>query len=622
MGRDRYLAQSLGKDLNSTVKEAKVLMVGAGGIGCELLKNLILSGFKEIHVVDLDTIDLSNLNRQFLFRHEHIKRPKAIVAKETAGRFNPNVKLESHHGNIKDPQFNIDWFRGFQLVFNALDNLEARRHVNKMCLATNIPLIESGTTGFNGQVQVIVKGKSECYDCNVKETPKSFPICTIRSTPSQPIHCIVWAKSYLFAEIFGTSEDDVPELDTTEDGENAKEIETLREEAHALKRIRKTMGSDDFPQAVFQKVFTEDITRLRTMEDMWKTRKPPEVLDFEDLSGKASAIETSISRQDQTSWSLEENYKVFEDSLRRLSQKFQIAQSQLNSGDPPAILTFDKDDEDALDFVAACANLRAHVFGIETKSKFETKQMAGNIIPAIATTNAMVAGLCVLQAFKVLKSRLDTARMVFLTRSTERVLTAEKLRSPNPECPTCGVTQVPLEVDTSRATLNHLVGDFLRLELGYGEEFSVNSEIGTLYDPELDDNLAKKLSDLGIKADSFLTVIDEDEENPRVNLQLMISEKSFPEDSKPIVAPADTKVPRKPKAEVQTNGHVNGDADSHAVPDGVNGKRKRSADNVDELEEQITKRGKVVEEPVKMTNDSPIILDDAATNGAILIDDD
>lgn len=56
-----------------------------------------------------------------------------------------------------DAQFNISWFESFNVVFNALDNIAARRHVNKMCLAANVPLIESGTTGFNGQVQVIQK---------------------------------------------------------------------------------------------------------------------------------------------------------------------------------------------------------------------------------------------------------------------------------------------------------------------------------------------------------------------------------------------------------------------------------------------------------------------------------
>ena len=79
------------------------------------------------------------------------------VAKESAAKFNPHIKLEAHHANIKDPQFNIEWFQSFNIVFNALDNLDARRHVNKMCLAANVPLIESGTTGFNGQVQVIIR---------------------------------------------------------------------------------------------------------------------------------------------------------------------------------------------------------------------------------------------------------------------------------------------------------------------------------------------------------------------------------------------------------------------------------------------------------------------------------
>lgn len=79
------------------------------------------------------------------------------MAKEVASKFRPGAKLEAYHANIKDPQFNVDWFAGFNIVFNALDNLDARRHVNRMCLAADVPLIESGTTGFNGQVQVIKK---------------------------------------------------------------------------------------------------------------------------------------------------------------------------------------------------------------------------------------------------------------------------------------------------------------------------------------------------------------------------------------------------------------------------------------------------------------------------------
>lgn len=617
MGRDRYPKQSLGS-LHSRIKQSRILMVGAGGIGCELLKNLVLTGFGEIHIVDLDTIDLSNLNRQFLFRHEHIKKPKALVAKESAGKFNPDVKIEAHHANIKDPQFNVSWFKSFAIVFNALDNLEARRHVNKMCLAADVPLIESGTTGFNGQVQVIKKGQTECYDCNVKETPKSFPVCTIRSTPSQPIHCIVWGKSYLFTEIFGTSEDDAPELDHTEDSENAKELEKLRQESQALKRIRESIGSEDFPRMVFEKVFKEDIERLRSMEGMWNTRKPPEPLDYDKVSQGVLSVGSAIAQQDQIVWTLAENFAVFIDSLRRLSNRLEELRANGETGNAPPILTFDKDDMDTLDFVAASANLRSYIFSIETRSKFDIKQMAGNIIPAIATTNAMTAGLCVLQAFKVMRDDLEKARMVFLVRSTERVISVESLRSPKPECPVCSVTQSTVIVDTARATLNDLVEDFLKLELGYGEEFSVSSEAGILYDPELDDNLPKKFGELGVKGDSFITVVDEEDENPRVNLVLAISEKSLPEDSKPIHLAEKLDIARKPKPTPPTeiNGHA------VAVTNGVNGKRKRSVTEADLEDDLVRKRGKVAEQSSVAAQNGDIIVLDDSTNGAILIDDD
>jgi len=550
------------------------------------------------------------------------------VAKEAAQGFNPNVTMEAYHENIKDAKFNIDWFRQFDLVFNALDNLEARRHVNKMCLAADIPLIESGTTGFNGQVQVIKRGETECYDCNEKETPKTFPVCTIRSTPSQAIHCIVWAKSYLFAEIFGTSEDDSPELNLTQDAENATEIEQLKKEAQALKRIRASMGKEEFPRRVFEKVFTEDIDRLRSMEDMWKSRRKPDPLNFDTITEAALANKLDgirLEDQDQKVWTLEENFTVFQSSLKRLSDQLIKKRAEATANSTPPILTFDKDDKDTLDFVAAASNLRSQIFDIERKTEFDIKQMAGNIIPAIATTNAITAGLCVLQAFKVLRNDYKRARMIFLTNSADRVISSEPLSKPKPGCPVCDVCQSRLAIDLTRATLEDLVEDFLKEQLGY-EEFSVSGDAGLLYDPDFDDNLPKKLTELGLTSHSFLTINDE-QDAPRVNLVLSISAVEIPEDDKPVKKTENFVIAKKlVPAVAQTADGQNGHSHVEHTVEPVGNKRKRDATEVGLNDGQANKRGKVAEQNGHISTgnskDEGIMLGDEDGSGAILIDDD
>lgn len=109
-----------------------------------------------------------------------------------------------HHGNVLDnSKFNVPYLQQFALVLNALDNITARRRVNRLCLAAGIPLIEAGTAGYLGQVTVIHKSAGvECYECQVKATQKVYPICTIRSTPSMPVHCVVWGKE-LYKLCFG-----------------------------------------------------------------------------------------------------------------------------------------------------------------------------------------------------------------------------------------------------------------------------------------------------------------------------------------------------------------------------------------------------------------------------------
>ncbi|KAG0225393.1 E1 ubiquitin-activating protein uba2 [Mortierella sp. GBA43] len=534
MSRESHLETTIGRTLVDTIAGAKVLMVGAGGIGCELLKNLVMSGFKNIEVIDLDTIDLSNLNRQFLFQKQHIKKSKAHVAKASALAFNPNVNIVSRHQNIKDQEFSVEWFKGFDLVMNALDNLDARRHVNKMCLAADVPLIESGTAGYLGQVTAIQKDRTECFDCQPKETPKTFPVCTIRSTPSTPIHCIVWAKSFLFGLLFGNAEDDDDEVLAKEDNaddETAKELAALAAESQALKEILASSGTEGFARRVFDKVYFNDIQRLRSMEDMWKTRKAPIPLKYDDsinnMEDLPAAMDTTTLQEgstlkDQRLWTLQETVQVFTDSLEKLTARLK----EMRATDPEASIQFDKDDAETLDFVTATANLRAHVYGIEQKSRFQVKAMAGNIIPAIATTNAIIAGMMVMLAFKILNKRLEDCKTSYLVygRHRPQVIVSEPLAKPNPRCYICRNSFVSLKIDTETSTVQDLIN---LLEENSLTDVEIQENGRVIYDPDFDDNAAKTLASLQLTDGKFVDVVDEDDRKIILCLKHVLEDNNY-----------------------------------------------------------------------------------------------
>ncbi|CAO3617566.1 unnamed protein product [Cunninghamella blakesleeana] len=421
-----------------------------------------------------------------------------------------------------------------------------------MCLAANIPLIESGTTGYLGQSYVIQKGITECFDCQPKPTPTTYPVCTIRSTPSAPIHCIVWAKSYLFNQLFGNSEDDEAfEQETSDD--NAQELEALSRETEALKIIKDAMGTSQYSQQVFDKVFKSDIDRLLTMEDMWKNRKEPTPLDYEQLS-KGREIELSNTAtpldetnndrnndksfnglQDQKVWTIGESFDVFRSSVTKLSERLQ----QLKKDKPDSILVFDKDDEDALQFVTAASNLRARVFGIQEKSLFEVKSMAGNIIPAIATTNAIIAGVVVMKAFEVLRGSISTIQRTYLT-TVPRLLVQEKPTGPNPECQVCQTNSAVLKVNLEKATLRHLIQDILLLPVedggaGLTEDIAIMDGDRMLYDIEYDDNIDTSFKELKIHDGSILRIGSEDgDEDLDIIIHTSSSEDRLVELSEPI----------------------------------------------------------------------------------------
>ena len=123
------------------------------------------------------------------------------------------------------------------------------------------------------------------------------------------------------------------------------------------------------------------------MEDMWKRRKAPTALDYDKVEIDAKDTPTQTANIDQKIWSLEENFVVFADSLQRLSKRVQELHAEAMEDGTPPILSFDKDDVDTLDFVAAAANLRSYVFGIELRSKFDIKRTFPMLRLYITTTN-------------------------------------------------------------------------------------------------------------------------------------------------------------------------------------------------------------------------------------------
>ncbi|KAF3785167.1 SUMO-activating enzyme subunit 2 [Nymphaea thermarum] len=454
------------------IKGAKVLMVGAGGIGCELLKTVALSGFRDIHIIDMDTIEVSNLNRQFLFRKWHVGQSKAKVAREAVLKFKPDISITAYHANVKDPEFNVDFFKQFNVVLNGLDNLDARRHVNRLCLAADVPLVESGTTGFLGQVTVHVKGRTECYECQPKPTPKSYPVCTITSTPSKFVHCIVWAKDLLFAKLFGDKNQDndlnIHSTDATNPSNNVEDVFEYKADE----------DSDQYGRRIYDHVFGYNIDLALANEETWKNRKKPTPLYLKDVMPKqlakengklekqkladsvaVSAMSSLGLKNPQDIWNLEENTKIFLEAM-----KLFIEGREKDIGN----LTFDKDDQLSVEFVTAAANIRASSFGIPMHSLFEAKGIAGNIVHAIATTNAIIAGLIVLEAIKVLQNDAENYRMTYCLEHPSRKMLLMPVEpfEPNKSCYVCSENPLSLEVNTLTTKLKDVVEKIVRSKLG------------------------------------------------------------------------------------------------------------------------------------------------------------
>ncbi|KAJ2799857.1 NEDD8 activating enzyme [Coemansia guatemalensis] len=207
-----------------------VLVIGAGGLGCEILKNLAMTGFKNIHVIDMDTIDISNLNRQFLFRSKDVGKPKAEVAAEFIRQRSPEISITAYYKRIQD--MSEEFYLGMSLIICGLDSIDARRWINAYIheLADSHgmdgfkPIVDGGTEGLKGNMKVILPKVNACFECGLDMYPPkvTYPICTIANTPRLPEHCIEWASVLEWPRLFPN---------TKLDGDNVDHINWVVEQA-------------------------------------------------------------------------------------------------------------------------------------------------------------------------------------------------------------------------------------------------------------------------------------------------------------------------------------------------------------------------------------------------------
>ncbi len=150
------------------VRAARILVIGAGAIGNEVLKNLALLGIGHVFIYDKDTIDMSNLSRSVLFRASDAGALKAAVAARAIRDLNPNVEALWESGDVT-LDLGLGVYRTMDVIIGCLDNREARLHVNRACWKLDRPWVDGGIGQLNGQARAYRPGHGACYECSMTE---------------------------------------------------------------------------------------------------------------------------------------------------------------------------------------------------------------------------------------------------------------------------------------------------------------------------------------------------------------------------------------------------------------------------------------------------------------------
>ncbi|CAJ0568629.1 unnamed protein product, partial [Mesorhabditis spiculigera] len=445
-------------------------IVGSGAIGCELLKNLAMMGVAcgsdgLLKITDMDQIEISNLNRQFLFRRPDVGQKKSEVAARAVKQFNPELKIEAmaeRVGADTEGIFTDEFFSNLNGVLNALDNVDARRYMDRRCLFYRLPLLESGTLGTKGNIQVVYPYLTESYSSSQDPPEKDIPICTLKNFPNEIQHTIQWARDQ-FETLFSQPSENANRF--LEDGiEFMKHLETLahNQKLEMLEAVANALATDKpespedcvvWARTLFQANFHDTIAQMLHMfppnmmtdqgAKFWSGTKrcphaltfdvsQPEhfhfvyaasilraeqynmkpILDQETVAKIASSVTVKpfVAKQGVKIAVTDAEAKEMNERVDADSEQAEVhLKTKLAKIDPAAMkklqpIDFEKDDDTNhhMEFITACSNLRAANYDIQPADVLKTKQIAGRIIPALATTTAAVAGLVCIELFKMI----------------------------------------------------------------------------------------------------------------------------------------------------------------------------------------------------------------------------
>ncbi|KAL6719116.1 E1 ubiquitin-activating protein [Lecanora helva] len=465
-----------GKEFQEKLANVNEFLVGAGAIGCEMLKNwamigLATGGRGKISVADMDQIEKSNLNRQFLFRPKDVGKLKSECAAEAVQAMNPDlggkfVILPDRVGAETEHIFNETFWEELDGITNALDNVDARQYVDRRCVFFRKPLLDSGTLGTKGNTQVVLPSLTESYSSSQDPPEQSFPQCTLRSFPNKIDHTIAWAKEKFHNYFIGPPE--TVNLYISQPNYIEETLKQAGNEIPTLESIRdflvteKPQNSDDcivWARMQFENEYNNAIQQLlynfpkdsttSSGAPFWSgPKRAPDPLTFDPsndthmgfiiAAAHLHAFNYGIKSDDVTDeharrimkdmiipdFTPSSSVKIqaddnepdpnaqqpgltFDDSdtLEKLVSQLPPAKSLQSSKLEPVEFEKDDDTNHHIDFITAASNLRAQNYAIQEADRHKTKFIAGKIIPAIATTTALVTGLVVLELYKIVDGK-------------------------------------------------------------------------------------------------------------------------------------------------------------------------------------------------------------------------